>query len=62
MSATITDSEKVKMLAPKLRFQGFNDQWKNKKFGDIAQFQKGKGISKINIQIAQMFLNSVCEL
>ena len=52
----------LNMLAPKLRFQGFNDQWKNKKLGDIAQFQKGKGISKIDIQIAQMFLNSVCEL
>jgi hypothetical protein len=38
MSATITYSEKKKMLAPKFRFQGFNDQWKNKKLGDIAQF------------------------
>ena len=40
---------KKKVLAPKLRFKEFNDSWSNKKLGDVAQFQKGKGISKIDI-------------
>jgi len=32
-----------------LRFPGFDDEWEVKKFGEIAKFSKGKGISKIDI-------------
>ena len=32
-----------------MRFPGFDDEWEVKKFGEIAKFSKGKGISKIDI-------------
>jgi type I restriction enzyme S subunit len=41
MSATITDSEKVKMLAPKLRFKGFNDEWKPALLGNTCRVTTG---------------------
>ncbi len=34
---------------PNLRFPGFQDEWERKKLGDIAEFSKGKGISKNDI-------------
>ncbi|KZX10984.1 restriction endonuclease subunit S [Methanobrevibacter curvatus] len=34
---------------PKLRFSEFSDEWEEKKLEDIANFSKGKGISKNNI-------------
>ncbi|MCQ2301164.1 MAG: restriction endonuclease subunit S [Bacteroidales bacterium] len=34
---------------PKLRFPGFEGDWEAKKLGEIASFQKGKGISKDDI-------------
>ncbi len=40
---------KKKVLTPKLRFNGFEDEWKNTNLSDIADFLKGKGISKTDI-------------
>ena len=37
------------MNVPKLRFGEFIEAWKCKNLGDIAQFSKGKGISKADI-------------
>ncbi|MCT3856018.1 restriction endonuclease subunit S [Elizabethkingia anophelis] len=34
---------------PNLRFPGFEDEWEEKKLGEIATFSKGKGISKNEI-------------
>ncbi|WP_336665274.1 restriction endonuclease subunit S [Elizabethkingia meningoseptica] len=34
---------------PNLRFPGFDEEWENKKLGEIATFSKGKGISKNEI-------------
>lgn len=34
---------------PALRFSEFHGEWKEHKFGDIADFSKGKGISKADI-------------
>jgi type I restriction enzyme, S subunit len=36
-------------LIPSLRFPEFDGRWQEKQFGEIAQFSKGKGISKIDI-------------
>jgi len=38
-------------LVPELRFTEFEGEWKKKKFGEIAKFSKGKGISKIDISM-----------
>jgi type I restriction enzyme S subunit len=42
-------AQNKKGLFPQLRFKGFDDKWENNRLGDIAQFQKGKGISKSDI-------------
>lgn len=34
---------------PKIRFKGFEGEWKCRKLGDIANFLKGKGLSKSSI-------------
>jgi type I restriction enzyme S subunit len=34
---------------PKLRFPEFNGEWEKKKLGEVAEFSKGKGISKADI-------------
>ena len=36
-------------MIPKLRFKGFSGEWNSHQLGDIASFQKGKGISKADI-------------
>ena len=38
-----------KTIVPKLRFKEFEEEWEEKKLGDIASFSKGKGISKSDI-------------
>ena len=37
-------------MIPKLRFKGFSGEWNSHQLGDIASFQKGKGISKADIE------------
>lgn len=34
---------------PKIRFKGFSGDWEHKKLGEIADFMKGKGLSKSSI-------------
>ena len=34
------------MSKPKIRFKGFEDDWEQRKLGDIAEFSKGSGYSK----------------
>jgi len=34
---------------PKLRFPGFGGEWEERMLGDVATFQKGKGVSKSDI-------------
>ena len=34
---------------PQLRFPEFSGEWEEKRLGDIADFSKGKGISKSDI-------------
>ena len=34
------------MGKPKIRFKGYNDEWEQRKLGDIAEFSKGSGYSK----------------
>lgn len=36
--------------APKLRFQGFSGEWERKTLGEVADFAKGKGLSKSSIE------------
>lgn len=36
--------------APKLRFQGFSGDWERKVLGEVADFAKGKGLSKSSIE------------
>jgi len=43
-----TNKQKVDKV-PNLRFPGFEGEWERKKMGEIAQFSKGKGISKAEI-------------
>ena len=47
MSASITNSEKV--LVPALRFKEFEGDWSASRLNDVAEFKKGKGISKADI-------------
>ncbi|MBP1673724.1 MAG: Type restriction-modification system, specificity subunit [Bacteroidetes bacterium] len=35
--------------SPQLRFPGFEGEWERKRLGEVAQFSKGKGISKSDI-------------
>ena len=35
---------------PNLRFPGFQEEWEEKKLGEVATFSKGKGISKSDIE------------
>ena len=37
-------------MIPKLRFPEFNGEWRSYQLGDIASFQRGKGISKADIE------------
>jgi type I restriction enzyme S subunit len=39
----------MKQLLPQLRFPEFKGEWEMKKLGEVAQFSKGKGISKADI-------------
>ena len=42
MSATISNTEKKKLLAPKLRFKEFSDDWKRKKIKEfLIEFRLG---------------------
>lgn len=41
--------DKKKMFAPKFRFKEFKEAWHNVNLGDIANFSKGKGLSKNDI-------------
>ena len=34
---------------PKLRFKGFSDEWEEKKLGNLGEFFKGNGISKLDL-------------
>lgn len=34
---------------PKVRFKGFGGEWRTKRLGEIAEFLKGKGVSKADI-------------
>ena len=49
MSTATLHSEKKKMLIPQLRFPGFEGEWKETLLNDVAEFRKGKGISKSDI-------------
>jgi type I restriction enzyme S subunit len=42
MSTTTTHIEKKKVLAPKLRFKGFDTTWENKKLGEIINNKSAK--------------------
>ena len=35
---------------PNLRFQGFTDDWEQRKLGDVATFSKGTGYSKKDLE------------
>ncbi len=39
-----------KSLIPSIRFAGFTDAWERRKLGEIAEFSKGAGYSKADIQ------------
>ncbi|WP_336667445.1 restriction endonuclease subunit S [Elizabethkingia meningoseptica] len=45
----MTEKNKSVKKFPNLRFPGFDEEWENKKLGEIATFSKGKGISKNEI-------------
>ncbi len=49
MATLILKNNKAVEKAPKLRFPEFSREWKDKTLGSIAQFSKGKGISKSDI-------------
>lgn len=38
------------MMEPKIRFKGFEGEWKEVKLGDIAKFSKGQGYSKSDLK------------
>lgn len=38
------------MVEPKIRFKGFEGEWKEVKLGDIAKFSKGQGYSKSDLK------------
>ncbi len=38
-----------KLLSGEVRFEGFDGEWEDVRFGDVATFHKGKGISKNDI-------------
>ncbi len=44
MSISLTNTEKKKSLAPKLRFREFSDEWERKKIGDIAELTSSKRV------------------
>lgn len=39
-----------KSMIPSIRFAGFTDAWERRKLGDLAEFNKGAGYSKADIQ------------
>jgi type I restriction enzyme S subunit len=49
MQAEVT--EKTSEQVPAMRFAGFKGPWKSQAFGELAQFTKGKGISKQDISV-----------
>ena len=49
MSTNTLRVGKEKRLVPVLRFREFTQEWLNIKFSDIAEFLRGKGISKADI-------------
>lgn len=49
MSTATLQIEKNKTLVPQLRFQEFVGEWKEILLNDVAEFRKGKGISKADI-------------
>ncbi|MBK7888528.1 MAG: hypothetical protein IPJ86_14985 [Bacteroidetes bacterium] len=42
MSNAITNTEKEKGLAPKLRFKEFDGEWKTQKLGDVINNKSSK--------------------
>ena len=49
MSTATTHIKTKKQLVPELRFKEFDGVWSEKRLSDIAEFKKGKGISKADI-------------
>jgi type I restriction enzyme S subunit len=49
MSTATLHNEKKKTLVPQLRFQEFFEYWNETLLNDVAEFKKGKGISKSDI-------------
>jgi type I restriction enzyme S subunit len=49
MSTATTHIETVKKLVPELRFKEFDGEWNESRLNDVAEFKKGKGISKADI-------------
>ena len=49
MSTETTHIETEKQLVPALRFREFNGDWNESRLNDVAEFKKGKGISKAYI-------------
>jgi type I restriction enzyme S subunit len=43
--------EAGKKLVPQLRFEGFTGEWVKTRLGGVAEFQKGKGISKNDVVV-----------
>ena len=35
------NKKKESKVVPKVRFKGFTDDWKQRKFGDLADYKKG---------------------
>ena len=52
MSTATLHREKKNDFVPKLRFQEFGEYWKETLLNDVAEFRKGKGISKSRIILA----------
>lgn len=38
------------MKEPKIRFIGFDEEWRNDVIGNIATFSKGRGYSKLDLK------------
>lgn len=57
MSIMTIHKEKKKILAPKLRFQEFNDEWKKIKLGDLLTFKNGLNSDKEKYGQGIKFIN-----
>lgn len=49
-------------MEPKIRFKGFEGEWRKAKLGDIATFSKGSGYSKSDLckEGSPMYSMDVC--